>query len=253
MPSGLQFHDNSGGRRVVGFKTSKDGRNWSCVSSCGSEHSYTADPQCKTCNGGLATDPFCPNTPLDVAEAPVVRPDPAFDPPELQVGQTPCWPRSWPRCWPRSWPTSAFYRCILTGRHGPTCTFYDNLTPASLQYYRARPWRYGDRWVAAVYNYAPSPLCNPTIMGCHGPHMGTEWWVQSAGQRLANHSAWQRPYAWQRFWRTSRVFGPHRTLNHAPLMLKGQVRKRKRKEITRSGILSPCEFLPRIWANFSLF
>ena len=95
MPSGLQFHDNSGGRRVVGFKTSKDGRNWSCVSSCGSEHSYTADPQCKTCNGGLATDPFCPNTPLDVAEAPVVRPDPAFDPPELQVGQTPCWPRSW--------------------------------------------------------------------------------------------------------------------------------------------------------------
>eukprot|EP01047_Picozoa_sp_COSAG01_P029777 COSAG01_NODE_2054_length_8538_cov_4.853656_6_plen_201_part_00 len=52
--------------------------------------------------------------------------------------------------------------------------------------------------------------------------MGSEWWVQPAGARLANHSAWERPYAWQRLWRSSRVFGPHRTLNHAPLLLAGQ-------------------------------
>eukprot|EP01052_Picozoa_sp_SAG31_P042166 SAG31_NODE_6606_length_1954_cov_2.087871_3_plen_183_part_01 len=93
--------------------------------------------------------------------------------------------------------------------------------PPELQFYRARPWRYGDRWVAAVYNYAPSPLCDPTKMGCHGPHMGTEWWVQLAGDWLANHTAWQRPYAWQRLWRESRAFGAHRTLNHEPLLLHG--------------------------------
>jgi hypothetical protein len=173
LPSGLQFHDNSGGRRVVGFRTSTDGRNWTCVASCGSSKSYADDPTCHDNSGDLPTDPLCPNTPLALPDAPVVRPDPAIDPPELE-------------------------------------------------FYRARPWRYGDRWVAAVYNYAPSLLCNPKVMGCHGPHLGSEWWVQPAGARLSNHSAWERPYAWQRLWRTSRIFGPHRTLNHAPLLLRGQ-------------------------------
>ena len=48
------------------------------------------------------------------------------------------------------------------------------------------------------------------VLGCHGPHMGWEWWVQKSGATLANHSAWTRPYAWQRFWRETRAFGPHR-------------------------------------------
>ena len=63
----------------------------------------------------------------------------------------------------------------------------------------------------------PHPL--ETGKGCHGPHMGTSWWVNRA--QLANHSAWTRPYAWQRFWRRSRVLGPHAVLNHAPLRWRG--------------------------------
>jgi hypothetical protein len=35
--------------------------------------------------------------------------------------------------WPRSGPTSAFYHCIPIDMHGPTCIFWANLTPASLQ------------------------------------------------------------------------------------------------------------------------
>jgi hypothetical protein len=35
--------------------------------------------------------------------------------------------------WPRSWPTSAFYRRIPTGMHGPTSIFWANLIPFSLQ------------------------------------------------------------------------------------------------------------------------
>jgi hypothetical protein len=31
-------------------------------------------------------------------------------------------------------PTSAFYRCIPTGMHGPTCIFWANLTPFSLKH-----------------------------------------------------------------------------------------------------------------------
>ena len=73
------------------------------------------------------------------------------------------------------------------------------IDPPELQFYRARPWRYGDRWIAAVYNYAPWPL----TPGKHGPHMGSEWWVNKG--RLADAGAWERPYRWQRFWRQSRV------------------------------------------------
>eukprot|EP01047_Picozoa_sp_COSAG01_P029778 COSAG01_NODE_2054_length_8538_cov_4.853656_7_plen_936_part_00 len=119
LPSGLQFHDNGGGRRVIGIRSSVDGRNWSCVASCGSSKTFTDDPTCQGNSGGLPTDPLCPNKPLASPEAPVVRPHLDVDPPELQ-------------------------------------------------FYRARPWRYGDRWVAAVYNYAPSPLCLHSVMGCHG-------------------------------------------------------------------------------------
>ena len=132
------------GRRVIGWRTSDDGRNWSCAPSI-------MDPRC---------DPrFTP-------DSPVTLPDPTSDPPELQ-------------------------------------------------WYRARPFRYGDRWAAAVYNYAPSPLCNHAVMACHGPHMGTSWWVNRGA--LADHAAWTRPYAWQRHSRRWRVMGPHAVLNHKPV------------------------------------
>ena len=111
MASGVQLHDNGAGRRVVGFRTSTDGRSWTCVSSCGSAETYENDPHCHGAGGHVPTDALCPNLPLDAASAPVIRPDDR-DPPELQ-------------------------------------------------FYRARPWRYGDRWVAAAYNYAPWPLCGP--------------------------------------------------------------------------------------------
>lgn len=150
LPSGLTLHDNAGGaRRRVGFRTSVDGRNWSCCPS------YLA--------GG---NPFCPGNITDAS--PVVQPHPSLDPPELQ-------------------------------------------------HYRCRPFRYGDRWVAAVYNYAPSPMCRQNVSGCHGPHMGTSWWVNH-GERY-NSSSWLQPYRWQRFWRENRVVPPHTILNHAPLPL----------------------------------
>ena len=144
LPSGYVLADNSPGRRVIGWRTSADGRNWSCAPSI-------MDPRC---------DPrFTP-------DSPVTLPDPTTDPPELQ-------------------------------------------------WYRARPFRYGDRWAAAVYNYAPSPLCNHAVMACHGPHMGTSWWVNRGA--LADHAAWTRPYAWQRHSRRWRVMGPHAVLNHKPV------------------------------------
>jgi hypothetical protein len=44
----------------------------------------------------------------------------------LQVRKTPSWPRSWANF-------SLFYSYIPTGMHGPTCIFWANLTPFSLQ------------------------------------------------------------------------------------------------------------------------
>ena len=100
--------------------------------------------------------------------------------------------------------------------------------PPELQVYRARPFRYFDRWVMAVYNYAPSPLCRETVSSCHGPHMGTSWWILPPGKDLANHTAWadqssRNPYAWQRLWRQSRVLGPHEILNHNPLVISNKL------------------------------
>eukprot|EP01045_Picozoa_sp_COSAG04_P020771 COSAG04_NODE_2165_length_4644_cov_3.313022_2_plen_861_part_00 len=67
-----------------------------------------------------------------------------------------------------------------------------------------------------MFNYAPSPINDHMgLQHMHGPHMGTEWWVGRG--HLADSSAWSRPFRWQRFWRTSRVLGPHSALNHAPL------------------------------------
>jgi hypothetical protein len=43
-----------------------------------------------------------------------------------EVGKTPSWPRSWANC-------SLKYRCTPTGMCWPTCVFWVNLTPFSLQ------------------------------------------------------------------------------------------------------------------------
>ena len=91
--------------------------------------------------------------------------------------------------------------------------------PPELQFYRARPFRYGDRWVAAVWDYAPSPLCRENISHCHGPHMGTSWWVNRGA--LAEHAGWRRPFRWQPPWRHSRVADGHTVLNHAPVHVDG--------------------------------
>ena len=68
LPSGVRLVDNSGGRRVVGFKTSNDTKTWSCVPS--------------VLNKG---NPFCPDKWPTVLPPgfPAVVPDTA-DPPELE-------------------------------------------------------------------------------------------------------------------------------------------------------------------------
>ena len=43
---------------------------------------------------------------------------------EAQVRKTPSWPRSWANF--------SLFSCIPTGRHGPTCNFWANLTHFSL-------------------------------------------------------------------------------------------------------------------------
>jgi hypothetical protein len=48
------------------------------------------------------------------------------------VRKTPSWPRSWANF-------SPLYSCIPTGMHGPTCIFWANLTPFSLQGLRSQP------------------------------------------------------------------------------------------------------------------
>ena len=48
-----------------------------------------------------------------------------------------------PEVGPTKYPTSASYSCILTGRtHGPTCIFWANLTPLSLEALLGRPLLY---------------------------------------------------------------------------------------------------------------
>jgi hypothetical protein len=47
-----------------------------------------------------------------------------------EVGKTPRLPKSWG---PEVGPTSVFYSCIPTGMHGPTCIFWADLTPFSLE------------------------------------------------------------------------------------------------------------------------
>ena len=59
-----------------------------------------------------------------------------------------------------------------------------DVDPIDTQFYRARPFRYFDRWMAAIYYYAPSPL-QPHR---HGPHMGTIWWVNN--HALSDHLKW---------------------------------------------------------------
>ena len=48
--------------------------------------------------------------------------------------------RKTPGC-PEVGPTAAFYRCITTGMHGPTCIYWANLTPFSLGQSPRTSWR----------------------------------------------------------------------------------------------------------------
>ena len=43
--------------------------------------------------------------------------------------------------WPRSWANFSFYSCVPTGMHGPTCTFWANLTASSLEGDLREVWR----------------------------------------------------------------------------------------------------------------
>ena len=65
--------------------------------------------------------------------------------PVAQVRKTPSWPRIWANF--------SLYCCITTGIHGPTCIFWANLTPPSLQ-----PVARGRRDLARVWPGRPVVL-----------------------------------------------------------------------------------------------
>ena len=49
-----------------------------------------------------------------------------WGPAATKVSETPSWPRSWAHLY-------TFYSCLPTGRRGPTCIFWADLTPFSLK------------------------------------------------------------------------------------------------------------------------
>lgn len=66
----------------------------------------------------------------------------------------------------------------------------DELDPPDMEFYRMTVFPYGDRYVAMVLNYAPSPQnVNPVeIHAGHGPYLSAEWWISDDG------TEWRRPY-----------------------------------------------------------
>ena len=88
------------------------------------------------------------------------------------------------------------------GFHGPFLPDSRLLTPdaddpAEMAFYCFAAFRYHDRYVGMMLNYAPSPLIvtprmqDPTPSK-HGPTLSTEWWVNRKSPD--NLRAWQRPY-----------------------------------------------------------
>jgi alkaline phosphatase D len=67
-------------------------------------------------------------------------------------------------------PTSALYRCVPTGMCGPTCTFWANLTPCSLQRWFRSPFKDAGLAARAAYaegkqRYLPNPDPSLTVLG----------------------------------------------------------------------------------------
>lgn len=85
--------------------------------------------------------------------------------------------------------------------------------PPDLEHYWFNGFRYGDRWVGIMLNYAPSPALvlerNPydPYPSKHGPHLSTEWWLSDDGVK------WERPYRDTPATSDLRIY-----FNHAPLV-----------------------------------
>ncbi len=60
----------------------------------------------------------------------------------------------------------------------------DEQDPPEAEFYRMFAFPYGDRYIAMVDLYAPSPLTPAR----HGPHLGCQWWLS------ADAVHWQRPW-----------------------------------------------------------
>jgi len=91
----------------------------------------------------------------------------------------------------------------------------DEQDPPELEFYRMRAFPYGDRYVAMVLNYAPSPqVVNPHgHRSKHGPQLSCEWWTSNDALE------WRRPY------RDHGAAGDARgAMSHAPFEVNGQLR-----------------------------
>jgi hypothetical protein len=63
----------------------------------------------------------------------------------------------------------------------------DSEDPPELEFYDFAAFKYQDRYVGMMQNYAASPrFLFP--WRAHGPHLSTEWWISRDGR------SWQRPY-----------------------------------------------------------
>lgn len=91
----------------------------------------------------------------------------------------------------------------------------DGDDPTELEFYRMRAFPYGDRYVASVLHYAPSPqVVNPHAhRNKHGPQLACEWWVSD------DALTWRRPFRGQDA--AGDMPGP---ITHAPLEVAGQLR-----------------------------
>jgi len=67
----------------------------------------------------------------------------------------------------------------------------DEKDPEEMEFYRLKVFRYADRYVGMMLNYAACPqIVNfaPENWGPHGPHLSTEWWISRDAMN------WERPY-----------------------------------------------------------
>jgi len=85
----------------------------------------------------------------------------------------------------------------------------DEEDPEEMEFYRMKVFRYANRYVGMMLNYAACPqIANPAAKewGVHGPHLSGEWWISRDAMN------WERPY------RDIFACGPAPDIiNHAPL------------------------------------